>query len=213
VSRSAFWALAVGLIVTGASFWLWQQKSASTETVFQPKLRGIEPPSLCPWREPDSDLRQFFPDATGWQAETRILSGQRLQLAERLGRPPDLDENSLRVYRVLRNGRSVGSVLTRRVKGEYGAIELVLGLDQGQRVLGLRLQRLREPEAVARALQDSGWLASFRGKNASSDWRLGASIPDVPPDARASADHIVQGVRSLLILDAVAGDQSQQRHH
>ena len=64
----------------------------------------------------------------------------------------------------------------------------------------LRLQRLREPELIARALQNSDWIRSFEGKSADSMWKLGEDIPDVPSEARASALAVVEGARSLLIL-------------
>jgi hypothetical protein len=117
------------------------------------------------------------------------------------------------VYRVLEGDRTPGAILTRRLKGEHGAIEIVLALDRADRVSGLRLQRLREPEAIAQALQDPSWLAAFSGKNAESDWRLGGAVPDVPSEARLSAERILDGVRSLLILYGVAERQPGQHHH
>ena len=155
---------------------------------------------MCPWREPDLDLREFFSDGARYETETRILSGQRLELSERLGRTPTAGENTLRVHRVFHQQQPMGLVLTSRVKGEYGAIEIVLATFPGGEVRGLRLQRLREPGSIADALQQPDWLAAFRGKTARSQWKLGDDIPDVSPPARLSAAAIVDGVRSLLIL-------------
>jgi len=186
--------LALGIV---AAFW---RKSTPTETVFDPKVRPPEGGPLCPWREPVSDSKLFFPNATRYEVETRILSGLRVELARRLGRSPTGDENALHIWRVYEENASLGSVLTRRVKGEHGAIELVLAVDSEERVCGLRLQRLREPELIARALQNSDWIRSFEGKSADSMWKLGEDIPDVPSEARASALAVVEGARSLLIL-------------
>jgi hypothetical protein len=203
---------AVGLGV-GAGLWWPNGRSGSREVVFEPSSRVVEPAALCPWREPEADLGRFFPGATGWQAETRILSGQRLELRRLLGRALDVDENSLKVYRVLQGDRRLGAILTRRVKGEHGGIEIVLALDGDSRVSGLRLQRLREPEAIAHVLLDPAWLTAFSGKNAESDWRLGGAVPEVPSETRLSAERIVEGVRSLLILYGVAERQPARHHH
>lgn len=170
---------------------------------------------MCPWRDPEGDLRAFFPGATSHRTETLILSAQRVELARRLGRPPAQDEHSLRLYPVYQGERPVGCVLTRRVKGEFGALEMVLAVGQDGRVRGLRLQRQREPEAVARALADPAWLRSFEGKTADDPWRLGEDVPQVAPVARVSAAALVEATRGLLILRDVAvhsGVESAPHH-
>jgi hypothetical protein len=186
--------LALGIV---AAFW---HKSTPTEPIFDPKVKTPEGGPLCPWREPASDLKLFFLNATRYEVETRILSGLRVELASCLGRGPTGDENALHIWHVYQENALVGSVLTRRVKGEHGAIELVLAVDSQERVRGIRLQRLREPEPIARALQNSDWLRSFEGKRADNMWKLGEDVPDVPSGARASASAVVEGARSLLIL-------------
>ena len=208
-----FGALAALLAVVG-----WRLAQSSTaETLIDAPATPPEAGPLCPWREPEADLRQFFPSATHDESETRILSGHRLELAQRLGRAPTGDENALRLHRVYRENTALGIVLSRRVKGAYGAIELVLAADTNHLVCGLRLQRLREPEPVARALQNPDWLHSFRGKGADAAWQLGRDIPDVPPEARLSAQAVVDGTRSALILLATAEQalplRAAEAHH
>lgn len=191
-------------------------QSSTTETIIESQVRPLEASPLCPWREPDVDLQQFFPTATRRESETRILSGHRLELAQRLGRAPTGDENALRLYRVYRETTPLGTILNRRVKGAYGAIELVLAVDTNHLVRGVRLQRLREPEAIARVLQNSGWLDSFCGKGADAPWQLGRDIPDVPADARLSTQAVVEGTRTALILLATADEDPLVRstnHH
>ena len=200
-------ALAVVLAVAA---WRINESSRSPEIPFESENRPPSLAPLCPWREPENDLKLFFPDATRYELETRILSGQRLELAERLGRTPTGDENALHIYPVYREQTPLGVVLTRRVKGEFGAIELVLAVGTNQQICGLRLQRLREPAASAAALQDFQWLRSFIGKRADSSWEPEREISDMPADARVSAEAIVDGVRSLLILLATANQGQLQ---
>ena len=92
---------------------------------------AVEPAPLCPWREPERDLRRFFPGATGIHEELRILSHLRVTLRHDLGRPLTAEEMLLRPYRVVNGAESLGTVLVRRVKGEFGAIELVLAVLAG----------------------------------------------------------------------------------
>jgi hypothetical protein len=195
----------------------WQHaRSSSPETVFSGKTNPPEAAPLCPWREPEADLKMLFPNAIRYELETRTLSGFRLELTERLGRAPMPDENLLHVYRIYGEQGAVGAVVTRRVKGTHGAIEIVVASDNQPRLCGLRLQRIREPEAIAMVLENSEWLRSFNGKIASSGWEVGRDIPGVPVEARASAAAIAEGGRSSLILLAAASEGQvpvKAQHH
>src|SRR5690348_17066492 len=137
---------------------------SSPDVFSDPAVTPPEAAPLCPWRQPEADLKEFFPGATRSEIQTGILSGLRPELARRLGRVPTGDENALRLARVYRDQAVAGSILTRRVKGEHGAIEIVLAVDTNLSVVGVRLQRLREPESIAHALEDTNWLGAFNGK-------------------------------------------------
>lgn len=155
---------------------------------------------ICPWRSPEADLKRFFPSSTEVQDETLILSRWRPIVEKRLGHAPGGADNALRLHRILRDRTPLGVVITRYVRGESGAIELVLAVDKDSKVIGARLQRLREPDEVARALQSPAWLGAFEGKTARSEWRLGRDIPQVIAPARPSANAILDGARTALIL-------------
>lgn len=197
-----------------AGWWI-KDSSGSSEIVFETRTSPTRMAPLCPWREPEADMRRFFPEATRHETETRILSGRRLELAGRLGRPPMPEENALHLHRVFRDRESLGTILVRRVKGEHGAIELVLAVSPAGCVAGVRLQRLREPEPIAAALQQPDWLATFRGKSAQDAYLADRDVPEVSGDARASARAIAEGVRSLLVLLGVASgpDAVARSHH
>jgi hypothetical protein len=131
-----------------------------------------------------------------------------MELGHRLGRPLTGDENALHLYRVFEQETNLGTIATRRVKGEFGAIELVLATDPREQVCGLRLQRLREPEPVASTLTNPQWQHSFMGLSSQSAWKMGKDIAPVPVEASTSAQAVVDGAKSLLILLAAA-DQAQ----
>ena len=155
---------------------------------------------LCPWRTPSEDLKTFFPSATAYREETLILSGRRIEVGKRLGHTPTGEENALKMFRILHDQTPLGAIVTRRVRGESGVIELVLAVGSDGKVIGIKIQRLREPDSVAQALQSAAWHSAFCGKTGDSGWKLGADIPDVIGEARSSANAILEGVRTALIL-------------
>src|ERR1051325_11300828 len=77
---------------------------------------GLDDSTICPWRQPTRDLAALFPSATNYVAEARILSRMTAEIVKRLGRQMTREENPLRIYRVHGEGRTLGSVLVRRVK-------------------------------------------------------------------------------------------------
>lgn len=160
---------------------------------------GDREPAKCPWRDPEKDMRAFFPGATAYRTDLLPLSRYRAAILAKLGPGVPLETNVFYAYRVLRGERVVGTVLVRRAAGEYGAIELVLGVDDGGRVVGARIQRQREPRATGEVITSTSWLGAFRGKTADSAWKLGADVPAVPEQARQSAATVVRAARSLLI--------------
>ncbi len=200
MSRSATFGASALVLLLAVVAWRIIESSNSTEVPFQARTNPIDAAPLCPWREPDTDLQRFFPDATRYEAETRILSGLRLELAGRLGRTPAAEENALHLYRVFREREPLGTILVRRVKGEHGAIEIVLAVAESGQIAGVRLQRLREPDAIAAGLEQPEWLAGFRGKTVKDFPAPGRDLPAVPAEARVSAQAVVEGVRSLLVL-------------
>lgn len=168
-------------------------------------------PALCPWREPKTDLRRFFPGITDFRTETLVYSSLRPELMRRLGPGVRLQENSMQVYRVGRETESAGMVLVRRVPGEYGAIEIVVAVAPDGRVIGARVQRQREPVVTARALTSPSRLGAFRGKTAGDAWKVGVDLPAVPETAMTSASAVATAVRTLLITrDVVTGAASRK---
>jgi hypothetical protein len=198
-----------GVLALALALAAWRINVSSRSTELPYSTANVPPAAapLCPWREPEGDLKLFFPDATRYESQTRILSGRRVEMAERLGRTPTGDENALRVYPVYREEMTLGAVMVRRVKGTFGAIELVVAVDANQHVRGVRLQRLREPEPIAAALRDPRWLAAFDGKCAESSWPSDGMLAGLPAESRASAQAISEGVRSLLIQFAATGPE------
>jgi hypothetical protein len=204
--------LAIGVSATlllaagGFTMWLRHDETVLESDVDPRRAVRLDLAPLCPWREPAADLAAFFPAADRHETEIRILSGLRPELARRLGRQASAEENAIHLHHVFHETHRLGTVVVRRVKGEYGAIELVLAVDSTGAIRGLRLQRQREPEALAAALTSETWLAAFGGKTVRDELQAGRDLPDVPSNALVSTRAVTQGVRELLILLDVATD-------
>jgi hypothetical protein len=205
-----FW-LVVGTAIGGAAVYAALQPHGSLEALPQARaVERVETAPMCPWREPEADLQRFFPGATGYDTEIRILSGLRVELARRLGRAPSAEENAMYLYQVHGPAGTLGTVLVRRAKGDYGAIEVVLAVDNSGRVVGARLQRQREPEAAARFLTSPEWLGTFRGETAEGG-PAAENAPAVPETAADSARAVTQGIHDMLVLLELARERGIQK--
>ncbi len=164
-----------------------------------------EASGLCPWRNQAADMQRFFPGSTSATETSLVVSSQRLAVKKKLGRETTGDESALRAYKVLNGTRCVGVVVARRVKGQYGLIELVVAIDtSSNKILGAYVQRIREPEPASSALQNSSWLKEFVGKDMDSDWKAVGNSPALPASARVSAEAITDATRTVLVLFTTA---------
>jgi hypothetical protein len=199
-------ALVIGgillIAVVGVGGYLLRPTSPELPVVHNTSTVELAP--MCPWREPEADLRAFFPGATGHRQDPRILSAQRLEIQHRLGRPPTPEENALYLNQALAGEKLLGVILTRRVKGEFGGIEVVLAINPDGTARGVRLQREREPDAVSAAIRSPRWLARFRGWSPAASPDQAAILAALPAPARKTGAAIVEAVHNLLVLHEIA---------
>ncbi len=115
---------------------------------------------LCPWRDQEKDQARFFPRADARKEGRLLLSAKQQELTRRLGRKPTGEENVQPVFYLLQGGKPLGTILTRRVRGENGAIEIVLASDARKKPIGLKIQRSREPENLHEKLETLDFVRS-----------------------------------------------------
>jgi hypothetical protein len=210
--------LGVGVALAVGAYWFASHLNSEQDVPLVDVAQDTPAPKndtavgLCPWRNPDADRKAFFPDSTGCREETLVLSRQRLEIERRLGRPATGEDNALQIHRILRGETPVGAVVTRRVRGESGVIELVLAVGTDGKIVGAKLQRQREPDEVAQALRADAFLGAFPGKTARSEWRLGKEFAPVPEAARTSAAALLDGARTALILLDTGGQTVSAPH-
>ena len=165
------------------------------------ELKEQEAAGLCPWRNREADLKRCYPLADTVLETTLVVSSQRIALTRRLGRTPTGDENGLRVYAIRRRSTPCGTIVARRVRGEYGLIELVFAVDAGSSsIREAWIQREREPDPGGAALQSPTWLKQFCGLSGESDWKRVAHASCLPAGAGVSAEAVTEAARTALIL-------------
>jgi len=163
----------------------------------KPVVESASP--MVPWREPAHDMQAFFPGKSEYATDVVILSRLRVPILKRLGNGARLDANALYLYRITQTGKPVGTVLIRRAPGEHGVIEVVVAVNIEGRIVGVHVQRQREPGPVADTITSSEWLTAFMSKTASSEFKIGRDLPTVKPEAIPSATAMAGAVRALLI--------------
>ncbi len=197
MKKSVIGIVVVGLVGGALGLgYLLKDDSASVKTTYaRPDAFAQKGQAMVPWRNPKADMAALFPGAPlpdSTSPKVLALSAKRAELLQRLGKDTPLDSNALYVYPI--DGR--GAVLLRRAAGEFGAIEVVLGIDASGKVVGVRLQRHREPPEIEKALISPAFLESFSGKTAQSTFELPS---DFPSAAQSSARAVLRAVRALLI--------------
>lgn len=158
------------------------------------------PSGLCPWRNPVSDMKAFFPSATSSREEFLALSRYTTEIERKIRRKPTGEETGVQIHRIFNGEEAIGAVAARRVKGESGAIEAVLAIDKSNRVVGVKIQRMREPEAVAKILKNQGYLDFFKGKTVESDWLCHCDQVEISPKALKSVDAVQGALHTLMVL-------------
>src|SRR5262245_31154618 len=118
VGQTGTWRIAAGFGLSGLLLLAGCGESIDNSSADPQTAARIEGAPMCPWRNPQSDVPAWFPDANLTDTEILIMSGLRPELAARLGRSPTAEEHALYVHRVWRDSVQLGEVLVRRVKGE-----------------------------------------------------------------------------------------------
>jgi uncharacterized protein with FMN-binding domain len=169
---------------------------------------------VCIWRFPDKDIQTLFSKATGYKTEVLTYSKpERVKIESLLGAKLDDDETKFNLYRIYKDTTKIGLVLTHSVKGQYGAIEVVVGLTSKydtilkshKTVIGNVLIQ-RDREVKSKDLRSSKYLGQFIGKTVKSKFDNITLVSG----AEKSSQAIIFSVRKLLIVQKVL-DQERKK--
>jgi len=157
--------------------------------------------ALCVWLNPDRDIRNFFPGADSYTTDLRTYSAEQQKVIEkRIGGKLDPDENEFKFYRVKKSGKIVGTVLTHQARGRYGAVQTVAGIGPDHKVIGVYVQRHREPVN----LNTPSFLKQFKGKAADDPITVGKDIAPIK-GAEQSSQAVAFSVKKIMVVFDVLG--------
>ena len=138
----------------------------------------------------------LFPEADGFISSPVRLSNKQKEAVERYaGIRLRADEQP--VWRVEKDGVSVGWFLLDEVYGKHEFITYAMGLDRDGTVRGLEILNYRESHGGE--VRNENWRAQFDGKRYGDQLRLGKDVENIS-GATLSCKHLTEGVRRLLAI-------------
>jgi hypothetical protein len=169
---------------------------------------------VCVWRFPDKDIKTLFPKATGYKTEVLTYSKEeKVKIESILGAKLDDDETKFNFYRIYKDTTKIGLVLTHSVKGQYGAIEVVIGLqnkyDSTGEYIGASIKNVliqRDREVKSKDLRSDKFLSQFINKTVKSKFDNIKLIAG----AEKSSQAIVFSVKKLLIVQKILGQETMK---
>lgn len=131
---------------------------------------------VCVWRDPEKTMSKLFPTARDYKTIDRKISPEKRQVIEqRLGRTLDPGEREdWNYYRLTDDkGQPLGFVIADAEKGEYGVIEVVMGITTDGKVKAVYVQKARERN---KEFKSPEFLAQFAGKTHKDGIQIGKDI-------------------------------------
>lgn len=165
-------------------------------TVMLGLVAGTAFGALCVWVNPDRDMKNFFPGAKSYTTEIKKYNKEEKKVIEkRIGAQLDPDENEFKFYRVKKDNTVVGTVLTHQARGKYGAVQTVAGIDNSGKIIGVYVQRHREPTN----LNNKDFLKQFVATTVEDPITVGKDIKPIKGYDQSS-QAVAFSVKKILIV-------------
>lgn len=159
---------------------------------------------VCVWRDPERTMQKIFPQARDYKTRTLKMTPEKIAAIEKaIGTPLDASERKeFDVYDIIGEAQGkpgkIGTIMALAGKGDYGTIEIVIGVDGVGKVVGAYIQRSRE--RVTRALQTPEFLKQFVGKTKSDSFEVGKDIKPASQEAEAASKVVAFVVKKMLVF-------------
>lgn len=151
---------------------------------------------VCVWRDPDRTMSMIFPQARDYKTLDRKITKEKQENIERrLGKPPGVGERETwSHYEITGSNGTIGYVIADAEKGEYGAIEVVMGLTPDSKVKQVYIQRAREKD---KEFKSKEFLDQFVGKTEESPITIGK---DIKTTDSAITQEVTFAIRKMLVM-------------
>lgn len=149
-------------------------------------------------------MQKIFPEARDYKTLTIKMTPETIGRIERAlgGKLDESEKSEFNVYEIMGTSggkpQRIGAILALAGKGEYGAIEVVIGVDPGDKVVGAYIQRSRE--RATRALQAPEFLEQFVGKTKDDALELGRDLEPTSPDAETGSRVVALAIKKMLVF-------------
>jgi hypothetical protein len=159
---------------------------------------------VCVWRDPERTMQKIFPQASDYKTITVKITPEHIKLIEK-AIDTNLDESEkgeFNFYDIMGivndKTEKIGTIIALAGKGEYGVIEVVIGIDNKNKIVGAYIQRSRE--RVTKELQSSEFLSQFKNKTKDDSFELGKDIKLASSDAEAASRVVSFVIKKMLIF-------------
>ncbi len=117
----------------------------------------------CIWRNPERTMTRLFPKANDYKTITVKISEEQLKAIEqKAGKLLAGQKRAFQYFEMYNSdAKLIGYTIASTQKGEYGAIEFVVGLTIDKKIIGIYIQRARERD---KEFKKNAFLNQFKGK-------------------------------------------------
>lgn len=164
-------------------------------------LSSVASADVCVWRDPEKTMAKLFPAAKDYKTVTKKIKKDTAAKIEGLA-GVKLDETERAEFnyyeitgKVGGKTQKVGTVLALAGTGDYGAIEVVIGLDNDQKIVGAYIQRMREKNGTK--LRSDDFLGQFRSKTVKDPIAVGNDITPVA-EAKTASQTITVAIKKMV---------------
>lgn len=153
---------------------------------------------VCVWRDPERTMTRLFPQAKDYRTiDVKLTDSQRDSIEARLGeRLAPGERVDWSYYEISSNGEGpLGYIIADAEKGQYGVIEIVMGIGLNGKVVGVYIQRDREKDKEYKSRE---LLRQFEGKTVDDSLVIGK---DLQINSQSSQARMVAfGVKKMLLF-------------
>lgn len=158
---------------------------------------------VCVWRDPERTMQKIFPSARDYKTVTVKMTPEKINAIEKaIGtKLDDSEKNEFSFYQVtgmLAGGKPgvLGTIIALAGKGEYGVIEVVIGVNEDGKIVGAYIQRSRE--RTTHDLESVNFLNQFKGKTEASGFDVGKDIEPASASAERGSQVVTFVIRKML---------------
>lgn len=153
---------------------------------------------VCVWRDPERTMAKIFSEASDYKTITKIISTEKKEIIEkRLQDVLTPGESKDWIYYEITGspGDTLGYILADAEKGEYGVIEIVMGISPDGKVKEIYIQRAREKD---KEFKSNDFLQQFIGKTINDPIQINNDIKIT--NESLAVKTVILGVRKMLIF-------------